>query len=323
MKKFLVVGITLLFIGIAIIPSTAQNIEKSSLSRGHWLYVGGSGPGNYSIIQNAVDNASNGDTVYVYSGWYDRSSGIDYCVYLNKSISLVGENKNTTILTGSWEWAVVKIAADDVEIKGFTIQNLEYGGRGILTSYPEFITRKNITIHDNIFMRNGMWGLDMVSCFNLTCYDNMFTENWVGCRVLTSGNVTLTHNFFISNEWGISIESASGIEVSWNEFKENEYGLDNFGDGHGNALRCVSNNFIDNTIQADFYIVFSLIHIPRMVKYRAQWSHNYWSDWGQTSPRPIEGTLFYRNILFYYLLIKEIPWSEYDWHPVKEPYDIP
>jgi parallel beta-helix repeat protein len=57
-KKELTVGIILLFVGTTIIPSTAQNIEKSS-SRGNWLYVGGNGPGNYARIQDAIDNTHN------------------------------------------------------------------------------------------------------------------------------------------------------------------------------------------------------------------------------------------------------------------------
>jgi hypothetical protein len=43
-RKWLAVGIILLFVGTSIIPANAQNTEKET-SRG-WLYVGGSGPGN-------------------------------------------------------------------------------------------------------------------------------------------------------------------------------------------------------------------------------------------------------------------------------------
>jgi hypothetical protein len=41
-----------------------NQIIKSS-GRGDIFYVGGSGEGNYSTIQDAVDNASDGDTVFV------------------------------------------------------------------------------------------------------------------------------------------------------------------------------------------------------------------------------------------------------------------
>src|SRR4030042_5130568 len=96
-RKWLSVGIILLFIGTCIVPAIAQNIEKSQpVSRGAWLYVGGSGPGNYTKIQDAIDNASEGDAVYVYSGMYS-----DYieenlaCVRINKSINLIGQDKLT------------------------------------------------------------------------------------------------------------------------------------------------------------------------------------------------------------------------------------
>jgi hypothetical protein len=58
LKRCLTAGVILLCVGTVIIPSTAQDVEKSSLltSSGSWLYVGGSGPGNYTRIQNAIAN---------------------------------------------------------------------------------------------------------------------------------------------------------------------------------------------------------------------------------------------------------------------------
>jgi parallel beta-helix repeat protein len=326
MKKCLAVGVILLFIGTCILPATAQNTMKSqSASKGKWLYVGGSGPGNYSVIQDAVDNASNGDTVYVYSGVYNRSKGIDYLVYLNKSVSLVGENKSTTILNGWWKSAVVEVIADNVEVRGFTIQNFKpSSGVGmeisrVVSSPPP----KNVTIHDNIFVKNTLDGLDIIWCFNLTCYDNIFKENTEnGCYVIATSDSSLTHNLFIKNGRGIYVGNSAWIEVSQNEFKENENGLYNSGIDEGNTLRCVRNNFINNTIQATFYINFDLLSIPGMIIYRAQWRHNYWSDWGHIAPRPIKGILFYENALFSYVLTMTIPWSEFDWFPVRKPYNI-
>ena len=102
-RKILIVGIILLFIGMSIIPSIAQDVKKPlPTSSGNWLYVGGNGPGNYTRIQDAVDHASDGGTVFVYSGIYSDFS-LDYlaCVYIDKRINLVGEDKNTTIINGT------------------------------------------------------------------------------------------------------------------------------------------------------------------------------------------------------------------------------
>ena len=64
MRKLLV-GIIIL---LMLVPSVVSfSIYKSSQSKnGNILYVGGDGPGNYTKIQNAIDNASSGDTVFVY-----------------------------------------------------------------------------------------------------------------------------------------------------------------------------------------------------------------------------------------------------------------
>jgi len=51
---------------------------------GKTLYVGGSGAGNYTRIQDAIDNASDGDTVFVYSRRYIEN------IVIEKSLSLIG-----------------------------------------------------------------------------------------------------------------------------------------------------------------------------------------------------------------------------------------
>lgn len=81
------------------------------------FYVGGSGAGNFSMIQEAIDASSSGDTLFVYAGLYTENIVID------KAILLIGENMDTTILDGGFQDNVVNISASAVTIEGFTIQN--------------------------------------------------------------------------------------------------------------------------------------------------------------------------------------------------------
>src|SRR5512136_81954 len=119
-RKCLTGGIILLFIGMSIIPSTAQNTEISnlSISDGKWWYVGGIGPGNYSRIQDAVDHASDGDSVFVFTGTYYEN------ILIQKAINLLGENVDTTTIIDNFSGneSVIAIQHSNVLIKGFTIK---------------------------------------------------------------------------------------------------------------------------------------------------------------------------------------------------------
>ena len=122
----------------------------------NWLYVGGSGPGNYSVVQDAIDNASDGNTVYVYPGVYSDFSTEYGCILINKVISLIGENKLNTILNGTGYARVLIVDADEVTVSGFTGQNggapeLEgYFGIGIDVANGH----RNVRIYDNIITEN-------------------------------------------------------------------------------------------------------------------------------------------------------------------------
>ena len=73
---------------------------------------------NYSTIQAAIDNASNGYTIVVYDGTYNENIVIDKAVYIRS----VNGSANTTINGGGVEGAVV-----DIEVNGVTFGNVSHG----------------------------------------------------------------------------------------------------------------------------------------------------------------------------------------------------
>ena len=99
MKKVIFcVLVYMLMIVSTIITVTATTVsEKTSQSSTmrNTLYVGGSGPNNYTKIQDAINDANIGYTIFVYRGTYYEN------LIVNKSITLQGENKEITIINES------------------------------------------------------------------------------------------------------------------------------------------------------------------------------------------------------------------------------
>jgi parallel beta-helix repeat protein len=73
-------------------------------------------PDDYSTIQEAVNHASEGDTVFVRSGTYSET------VTINKTIALIGENRETTTV----DMGMI-IEADKVTVSEFTVRNNHFG----------------------------------------------------------------------------------------------------------------------------------------------------------------------------------------------------
>jgi len=128
MKKLLVVWIIILLVGMSV-PSTGINVEKSTASNyGNTLYVGGSGPGNYTKIQDAINDSSDGDAVFVYNGTYYEQD-----IIVDKSIKLVSASRNNTIIHGQGNYkCVVYLIGGDIVFINFTVTSSKPGTRGIV-----------------------------------------------------------------------------------------------------------------------------------------------------------------------------------------------
>ena len=94
---------------IGIIAFESEPVQASS---GSTLYVGGTGGGNYSTIQAAVNAANPGDTVFVFD---DNAPYFEH-ITINKTINLIGEDRNTTIINGSYSDTIIKITSKKINI---------------------------------------------------------------------------------------------------------------------------------------------------------------------------------------------------------------
>jgi len=200
LKKCLAILIIFLFIGMSIVPSTAVQELKEKPSPisfdGNTLYVGGSGPNNYTTIQSAINNASDGDTVFVY----DDSSPYYENLIIDKSINLIGENKLTTHLDGGNNNNTIYLSADGINLSGFTIQNGRKIDSGLIAGI-KVISQYN-SIYGNIIINNRRGILlyqNNINNFNSIINNQIETNDNEGIFFYDTHNCNIINNTVMLN----------------------------------------------------------------------------------------------------------------------------
>ncbi len=217
MRKIITLGIMLLFLGMTISSSTGFNVEKQTTIAtfdGNTLYVGGSGPNNYTKIQDAIDDASDGDTVFVY----DESSPYMENLRVRKSIQLIGENKTTTIINSSSQTTIDSFDCDNVLIQGFTLLNhcsSTDESYGVDISFAE-----NFTLTDTIII-GCHWGVHLAYCSNCSITNNEIRDGISGIELYHVDTSSLSGNHLTDNEFGIELNNARTNMISNNIFLNN------------------------------------------------------------------------------------------------------
>ena len=192
-KKGVVFAVILLFVSVSVIPSTCSTGIKQiaiSATSGNTLYVGGSGPGNYTKIQDAIDNASDGDTVFVYKGIYYEH------LRIGKDINLFGEDIEKTVIDAEGIETAVEIGAY-VNLSGFTIRNAEEGISNFVPAPPDNIYK--FFVYGNI-IKNNVVGIALAGSLNNVIHDNIITYNQLGINFFLADDYEVNSNNFINNK---------------------------------------------------------------------------------------------------------------------------
>jgi parallel beta-helix repeat protein len=197
---------------------------------------------NYSTIQGAIDapETKKRDTIKVDAGTYYEH------VVVQKSIDLVGEDRNTTIIDGDGTDTVVRMFAYQSSISNFTIQNAdqistEHMGRCI---YGE--SAGDVNIENNILL-NATVGIGFGNSYSVTINNNVISNTWlygvdVGSQndLLVNHNITISNNLIQDTNFGINFDGATRYSSITNNTVENCWcGID------------LAPNYISRTVPTD------------------------------------------------------------------------
>jgi len=262
LKKSLAVGIILLFISSSLIPL----VSSDTLSFNRTIYVDDDntdGPWDgtqehpYQHIQEGIDNASDGNTVFVFTGNYNEF------VWLNKSIHLIGEDKNRTIIDGknTGFQIGVYILSDEVCIKGFTIQNTSYRRYGIFIYRSSPVSNVTITENNIYNYHRGIYDLNNIDIFiTRNHFDNGSTgiktvgsSTFIKENIITNysrgidvekSNIVIEENNIIGGHIGLECKDCFNSYIDGNIFESNgrhSIFLENL-----SGVQIVNNRFLDN-----------------------------------------------------------------------------
>jgi len=261
--KTLAAGIIILIIGTGLVSAFNFDNNSKTVNKSNWLYVGGSGEGNYSKIQDAIENATDGDTIFVYYGTYNEHITVDrqLTIFGISSISeevpnIYGGDYPTVLITAdncifenfsiSSDWwngirlqsngnvirncGVLKATGGDIKLdhssNNLITDNIFRGGvQGILLENSSNNTIINNIADNHDFTKLSLWS---ESNYNFVC-NNEFSNSGAWEGILNdegcSYNVYKNNKIWNNKDSGIYIESGYGISIIGNSFANNGIGF--------------------------------------------------------------------------------------------------
>jgi parallel beta-helix repeat protein len=215
-----------------------------------WI-VDDDGPASFHTIQEGINAASDGDTIFVRNGTYYEN------VVVNKTLNLRGESRNSTIVDGNNTGNVVTLVSNNANVSGFTFQH----SAGALYSCIRLDQVSGCSIFSNNVDNSNSSasgdGIFLQSSEQNNISDNLVINTWDGITFHGSCNNTILGNTVVNrfNVAGTSIQFVYGS--AFNQAIGNAFlGVAQIG------IRCYtsdsgSNVLIGNTVENHYFGIYA------------------------------------------------------------------
>jgi len=168
----------------------------------------------YASIQEAINNATDGDTIYVSTGFYSEQLSV------NKSIALMGENRSSTIIDATA--TALHVNADNVSINDFTIRYRGCACDGYCA--VNITSSQNINVTNNVLVSDD-FGIKVVKAREVIIAHNNITHTANACIVvLDSSEISVLENNITAFD-GIEIDNSTESIFGGNTIYTNLAGI--------------------------------------------------------------------------------------------------
>jgi len=245
MKWKLLTTLCIFILLIVAFSGCFEEIKNNPTTKSKTLYVDDGGGKEYKIIQEAVNNSSDGDLIFVYNGMYHEN------LIVNKQIILVGENKDNVIITSSNENTPIfninnqnNVVIENLTVKGST-------SSGIWVNNSSDVEIKNCKIYDCYF--NGICLASCMNCKISSCDISQcgIEKEYIGYFGIGIGSVIFPSSKNSIDRCAIHNNSYGGIDIFWSNNTENIISNCTIINNNFYGIRCqaeTSNNTIENCV---------------------------------------------------------------------------
>ncbi len=157
---------------------------------------------DFDNIQDAIDNTTAGNWIFIHEGLYEEN------VVVNKSMRLIGNGTNETIVDGGQDGSAIAVRADDVKIEniGMTSHRYRYG----ILDIQNCSNARAYNCSMNRTFGSDSYGLNLVNV-NWSYFDNLYVYRTHNVNLETIDNVTFTNSLFMRGaEVGIQMHYVNG-----------------------------------------------------------------------------------------------------------------
>ena len=274
MNKGSVLAIALIFLmSLGVLPFATIKAQSTTIVV----------PDDYPSIQDAINSAVAGDTIYIKKGVYVENPVV------NKMVSLIGEDRDATVIDVT---AGLKVESDNVTITGLNIYD-GYDGISLAANYCN-VSKNKITntthgivvfgyenfISENIFESIGLSSAIQLNFANRNLINKNYIDSCVeGIQIWqNSNNNTVTENTITNcQDTAINFQYSNDNAIVGNNISHSGLGTSLYA---SNRNIISNNNYVNNTVQfsanEDYYLTWGGNRSINTI------NENYWSDYNGT-----------------------------------------